>query len=153
MKEREIKMIFLGGISPLIGALIFLFQMHINPHGFYRYMAIQSIISIIFLMYFVLCASFFSSKQYKKTNIVYFFAIPFLLIVVTTVFRKMLHRSPIVAIILSGMGAPFHYVLPDLYFPADKFFLVPTLFPVVVCLISFKIGEKVGVYFKKRKLR
>ncbi|MCI9156373.1 MAG: hypothetical protein HFF44_05440 [Lawsonibacter sp.] len=152
MKKEKVTLMLFGGISPLIGALIFLLQTQINPHGLYQYIAVQSTITIIFLAYFFLCACLFASKHYKKTNINYFFAIPILFLIVNLTVPE-IQGNIALAVVLSGLSAPFHFILPFLYFPADKFFLIPNSFPLIVCWIIFKMGEKAGIRFQKGELK
>lgn len=149
MRKERVKLVLLGGVSPLLGALIYLLQLQINPHGVYKYIATQSVMTAIFLAYFFLCAYLYSSKHYKKTNVLYFFIIPILFFVVTVVFRS-IQKNVVLAVITSGLAAPFHFILPYLFSLSDKYFLIPNGFPVVVCWIVFKIGEKAGISDKRK---
>ena len=86
-------------------------------------------------------------KQHKK-NSLYFFVTPFILFLVN--FIGWIQKYVVLALIVSGVSAPFHYVLPDLIFPGDKYHLIMLIFPLAICWIAFKIGERVGIYFKER---
>ncbi len=66
-------------------------------------------------------------------------------------FRKKIQRNIALAVVLSGVVAPFHYILPHLYFSGDKYYLIPNAVPVIICWISFKMGENVGIYFKRKE--
>lgn len=139
--NRVLKLLFLGSLSLLVGVLIFLLQLQIDLYALPLYIFIQSVLVVVFLLYFFFCGRFFSIKEYRRTNIFYFFVVPVSLFVFNLVFRKIIVIDTIVSIILLGIAAPFHYVLPYLYFAADKYFVVPSLFPVLICCVSFKIGE------------
>ena len=130
----------------LIGLLIFFLQLQVPFHGI-KYLVILAIMSAVFLAYFFFCAFFFSSKQHKK-NSLYFFVTPFILFLVN--FIGWIQKYVVLALIVSGVSAPFHYVLPDLIFPGDKYHLIMRIFPLAICWIAFKLGERVGIYFKER---
>lgn len=143
MRHRVLKLILGGSISPLIGVLVFLIQLQINPHGLGMYIFAQSAIVLVFLSYFFYCGYAFSRRQYNRMNLFWFFLVPFLLFLFNFVLHRRINLNTIAAILLLGIEAPFSYMLPYLYFSNDKYFLIPSLFPIVVCLFSFKIGEKV----------
>ena len=146
MEKMKLKLILLGSLSPLIGLLIFFLQLQVPFHGI-KYLVILAIMSAVFLAYFFFCAFFFSSKQHKK-NSLYFFVTPFISFLVN--FIGWIQKYVVLALIVSGVSAPFHYVLPDLIFPGDKYHLIMRIFPLAICWIAFKIGERVGIYFKER---
>lgn len=147
--RKELQLLLLGGISPFIGVLIFLVQIQINPNGFIIYRVVQSIISAIFLSYFFLCGYFFSSIRHPKS--LYFFVIPILFCFVDIVSPR-IQEYVVLAVIVEGILAPFHYVLPDLFFPADKYQLIPRLSPLILCWIVFNMGKRVSVYLKGRRV-
>ncbi|MEI3121274.1 MAG: hypothetical protein V8S86_09895 [Eubacteriales bacterium] len=140
----KLKLILLGSLSPLIGLLIFFLQLQVPFHGI-KYLVILAIMSAVFLAYFFFCAFFFSSKQHKK-NSLYFFVTP---LYCSCHILWIDPKYVVLALIVSGVSAPFHYVLPDLIFPGDKF-TNNAIFPLAICWIAFKIGERVGIYFKER---
>ena len=150
--KREWKLIVLGGVSPLIGVLIYLFQMQINPHGLVRYTVAQAIISVGFLSYFFLCA-YFLLREPQEKNGFYFFVIPVILCFVN-IFISAIQRNAALAAVAAGVMAPFHYVMPYLYLnfpPLDEHLFMSAL-PVILCWISFKMGERASVRWKAKKV-
>lgn len=137
MKKR-VSLILFGGLSPLLGVLIYWIQLQINPHGLTRYIIIQSIITLAFLLYFFLCGYFILGVQQRKDDLL-FFLFPMVLVFINIFFEK-LQGNIIIGMIVLGVSAPFHYVLPYLYFPVDKFSCIPKVAPIIICLIFFKMG-------------
>ena len=145
-----LKLIFLGSISPLIGVLIYIIQLQINPYGLIKYFAIQTNLTVLFLFYIFLCAYICSSQQ-KKKNIFYFFITPIVLCGIN-IFVERIQENVILAVLIAGVSAPFHYILPYLYFQVDKYFIIPHAFPVVICWITYTAGEKVQSVIKSEKI-
>jgi small-conductance mechanosensitive channel len=147
MMKKGVKLIILGGLSPFIGVLIFLIQLQINPHGIVKYIIVQAAFTALFLLYFFFCAYLCADKNQRK-NIAYFFIVPVAFLLLNVLFEQ-IQENVALAAIVSGVNAPFHYVLPYLYFSQDKITLIPNALPVVVCMIAFQMGEKVGCLLKK----
>lgn len=141
---RTWKLVLLGGLSPLIGLLIFLLQLQVRPSGYFRYMAVQTVIAVVFLGYFFLCAYLFSGKRRAKTDALVFFLVPMLLLAVNVAFHGQIQSNIALAVALSGMMAPFHYVIHYAFFSADQHALIPNALPVLACWIAFQLGGRLA---------
>ena len=144
------RLILLGGLSPLIGLLVFWIQLQVRPSGYFLYVAVQTVISVIFLGYFFICGDRFSRKQHKKIDALYFFLVPILLVIVNVVFQWQIQSNMALAVALSGVMAPFHYVIHYAFFSADTYALIPNALPVLVCWIVFQLGGKVSRFRQRR---
>ena len=129
----------LGGLSPFIGVLIFMIQFQANRNSPY-YWGLQILLSFAFLLYFCGIGYYFGNKGNRWGNKVAFFFIP-ILFASFTIMRRVAVSIP-VGVLLQGLYAPFHYILP-IFHKANihKLDVAIYILPTLICLFAFCFGE------------
>lgn len=139
--KRFIILFFFGSLSPIIGTLIFLVQLHLSSNNYLFNITIQMIFALIFLLYFWVIGRFCSNTTRVLKDTLTFFAIPLLFLVFNhIILQKVVIGIPI-RVLLQGLDAPFHYFLPTIYnFSFDKLNIIARILPTIFCVLTFCFG-------------
>lgn len=141
------KLSLLGGTMPFVGFVVYFLQLQLNPRELVVYMFVQSTMLLAYLSCFFGFGYSSAKVNYTKLNKVCFFLVPLLLPFINHILLRNMSVNHLVSILLLGIDAPFHHLLPFLYDSFDNF-LIPYLFPTVMCFIFFVLGEY--IYLSKK---